>query len=117
MKSIHDLIKQHLKESGSATAQQIAEAIRHPIREVRAAIRLMCIEGVMQRMDSDYWKKEFEPRYELVYSTSKGQPIAQRPAWTGTDWTHATARPGCLDYQRVPSLMNGKRVPYRTPRF
>ncbi|WP_260679954.1 hypothetical protein [Tepidimonas taiwanensis] len=34
MKSIHDLIKQHLKKAEIATAQEIADAIRQPVSEV-----------------------------------------------------------------------------------
>lgn len=33
--------------------------------------------------------------------------------WTGTDWSHATQRPGCLDHLRHPSRRGDQRVPYQ----
>ena len=35
--------------------------------------------------------------------------------YKGDTFNPATNRPGCLDFLNAPSLMGGKRVPYKTP--
>jgi len=50
---------------------------------------------------------------------ASNQPQAQRfqssGTYTGDGFNPAVNRPGCLDFLEAPSLMGGKRLPYRTP--
>ncbi|UOF76825.1 hypothetical protein [Caudoviricetes sp.] len=61
--------------------------------------------------------KTLPAKYTLVCAALPAPDIKTRgyTPMTATDWIDPPSREGALDYMACPSLIDGKRVPYRPP--
>lgn len=97
------------------TVAEISEALELPARTVQAALRDLCTTGRAARVGDAGKRYKGAARYAAVNGSRASGTVSER--WTGTDWSTATLRPGCLDYERIPSRRGDQRVPYQPPQY
>ncbi len=90
----------------------------HPA-PLKSALALLCIDGHAYSTGDNNSKISLKRyiHYSHAGAVTKSRSTAYpKESFTGTDWSHATAREGCLDHEKIGSRQGDKIVPYRGPR-
>ena len=103
---------------GQMTAAELAEGLGVSMQAARAALRDLCAAGKAARVGDPRVRPRDGVRY-MAYDGHTAAPAGSGhiEQFSGTDWTTATMRPGCLDHECVPSRRGNERVPYQPPQW
>lgn len=99
------------------TAAQIQKATGRPTAEVQAALKDLCIWGIVMSVGERRKGATKFIHHSKLRAQPKPSPGLTSEPWRGVDWSVSTMRPGCLDHERVPSRRGNERVPYQPPQY
>lgn len=100
---------------GPMTAAELAEGLDVSMQAARAALRDLCATGRAARVGDAGKRYKGATRYAAANGSRASGAASE--SWTGTDWSTATLRPGCLDHERIPSRRGDERVAYQPPQY
>jgi hypothetical protein len=108
-----------LKEPRGLTFNQLKRLLGVHPSVLKSALALLCIEGHAYSTGDNNSKLSLKRyiHYTHAGAVTRSRSIAfPTELYTGTDWSRATIREGCLDHEKIGSRQGDKIVPYRGPR-